>query len=71
MNKAPSYEVKAPCVDTSFDVASGNSAPNSPSSGQEGAANQIDHMSSFGPINQLRESMDELRCHESIAEEPT
>jgi len=30
MNKVPIYEVKAPCRDASFEVASGNSAPNSP-----------------------------------------
>ena len=74
MNKAPSYEVKAPCVDTSFDVASGNSAPNSPSSQQEESANQATNLDSFakaGPLKLCDSMDDELRCQESLAEETT
>lgn len=70
MNKVPSYEVKAPCRDTSFDVASGNSAPNSPKSQEEQPVNQVLHMEECSTkVDILCESMDELRCNESIAED--
>ena len=65
MNKVPVYEVKAPCVDTSFEVASGNNSASSPKSQEpESFADMIQYDGSENLRNDMED--DDLRCHESI-----
>ena len=85
MRKAPVYEVKAPCKDTSFEVASGNSAPNSPKSQDPESFTEMLRMEDAGEglllggglrLKEQKQPLEEdqsLRCHESIAphEEPS
>ena len=69
MKKVEVYEVKAPCLDTSFDVTSGNS--NTPIASPKAAATTEYSTMMQSQANNADDRMeyDDLRCEETIHDE--
>ena len=68
MNKVEVYEVKAPCLDTSFDVASDNGTPiASPKDTNPGGCSSMMQSQTLNAENRMEN--DNLRCDETIREE--